>query len=90
MRKLMGFAEHVLAAALALDLTADQHIMVLGMAARIISQRKGYRVQHASPVARGRRRLNEGFDRGAGYSREIAQPTEVHAVSPEKEGSSTR
>jgi hypothetical protein len=89
MRKLTSYAEQMVAAAHALALTADQQLTVLGMAARIVSQRKEYRAQHASPVARGRRRLNEGYDRGVGYVRESADLPEPMVAPRRVETSST-
>ncbi|MBB3221699.1 hypothetical protein [Pseudoduganella umbonata] len=81
MRRLTSYAEQMVAAAHALQLTADQQLTVLGMAARIVSQRKEYRAQHASPVARGRRRMNEGYDRGTGYVRESVDSLEPSIAS---------
>lgn len=89
MRKLTTYANQLVEAAEALGLTADQQITVLGMAARMVSQVKTFRAQHVSPVARGRRRLNEGYDRGAGYVREMLDASEPAIASRMVEANSS-
>lgn len=63
MKKLIDCAEDTLGALRAWRLPADQEIEVLGMVARMICQELPYVRAHVSPVARGRKILNQGFDK---------------------------
>ncbi len=62
MQRVSTCAAHLTAAAMKLGISAEQAIVALGMAARIISQDSAYAARHASPIINGRRCLNQGFD----------------------------
>lgn len=75
MRSMNSYSDEILVAVHALEISADQLVAVLSITATMICQRQNYCAQHTSPVAHGRRRLNEGFDRA------VSQAS-AHAENP--------